>query len=313
MKKAKLTLVCLAMLLGLCGCGERNTLTDELGLIELSGSLPETTGISCRYLYEADHAVYVQQKAAALMYYEAYTLTDSQSYKDEYGDDLSDDRIASICNDRRKELYLEVDTMLHDNVEDMVKSVEDCDNLAAYIDRIQSDCFDFYHFYAEYFITEGDEHSELICTIMKTFYERNNLFAFAFMQENRDEFVNAAVARIIANTNAPEDFNMYIAENNVLIRSLNTVYGGVKSEYAQLITTAQTRLIRNMLEHDNELDEASINMLMYQLGEPTPSPVPTETPAPTATPRPTTQPTPQVMYVPVPVTPQPNVDYNFGF
>lgn len=156
---------------------------------------------------------------------------------------------------------------------------------------------------------------------MKGFYERNNMFAFAFMEEYKTEITDILVSRIIENTNATEDYNLYIAENNELIKALNTIYGGVKSDYASVIMTEQTRLIRNMLEEDNELDEASINMLMYQLGEPTPSPEPTPTPEPTEEPTPAPTPKTQVQYVPVYVNPTPAPQapvtqppsYDFGF
>ena len=321
MKIIKLSLMCLVACLCLCGCGEKSDLKVALEEVKLSVELPETSGDSCRYLYEADYAVYEQQKAAALMYYEAYTLTNTQDYIEEFGEKVKDDKIASSCNERRKELYLEIDEAINDNVASLVRSVEDCGNIEAYIDRVRDDCFDFYHYYATYLLTSGEEHEDLVCTIMKGFYERNNMFAFAFMEEYKTEITDILVSRIIENTNATEDYNLYIAENNELIKALNTIYGGVKSEYASVIMTEQTRLIRNMLEEDNELDEASINMLMYQLGEPTPSPEPTPTPEPTPEPTPAPTPKTQVQYVPVyvnptpapqtPTTPVPS--YDFGF
>ncbi len=321
MKIIKLSLLCLIAALCLCGCGEKKEIKAELETVALSVELPETSGVSCRYLYEADYAVYNQQKAAAAMYYEAYELTKTSDYIDKYGEDLKDEKIAAYCDERRKELYLDISTALNDNVKSLVQKVEDCDNIKAYLKRIEDDCFDFYHYYANFFLTDGKAHDEVICDIMKGFYERNNMFAFAFMGEHRAEITDVLVSRIIENTNATQDYNLYIAENNELIKALNTVYGGVKSEYAAIITTAQTKLIRNMLEEDNELDEQSINLLMYQLGEPTPTPEPTATPEPTPTPEPVVAPTPQVQYVPVYINPTPapvvtvtpNPEYNFGF
>lgn len=266
MRKIKLFTLCLAIAVCLTGCGSKSDLKTELGSAALSGRLPDVGVTGCRYLSEADDEVYHQQLAACELYYEAYDLTRTADFREKYEDSISLKRIASYCNDRRSELNLEISTQLHDNVYDMIRSVADCENTKAYVDRVDEDAFGFFDYYAEYRL--GEDKADALCTILKTFYERSNVLAFRFMAEHKEEFLGAATLRIINNSVAKSDYNMYITENNELIKALNTVYGGVNSEFAYAIKQANSNLIRNMLEEDNTLDEESINRLMAQLGEP---------------------------------------------
>ncbi len=299
LKWLKLCFVCLISVLCMTGCGERADLKNELQNKELTYTLPEVPVRDCHYLSEADDAVYEQQLAACDMYYEAYYLTRTADYEQKYGKDVKPSRVAFYCNQRRTELAAEISQQLRDNVNEIIRSVEDCDNIEAYLDRVVYDVVNFYDYYADFCYAETDaEFEESACEILKVFYERNNILAFSFMGEYKSAFIEAATRRIVENSDAPDTFSMYITENNALVEALNSVYDGVDSQRADLISKATIKLVRKMLEDANELDEESIDELMYQLGEPTPTPSPTPVP----THEPTSAPTP----VPTPVrTPEP--------
>lgn len=253
----------------LAGCGQRGDLLDELNAVELEYTLPEPAVTGCEYLSEADEAVYQQQIVACGMYSQIYQDTKTADYIDKYGEGVKEERIASYCVDRRTEFNNEIKTQLRDNVYEMIKSVEDCENISAYLDRVNDDVLAFFDYYYEY-VTASDK-SDIVCEIMKTFHERSNILAFGFMKQHKDVFLTEAMERIMKNAEATDDYNMYIVENNELIKAINSVYGGLNSKNAALITQSNTRLIRNMLEDDNELDAESIDLLMKQLGETTPN------------------------------------------
>ncbi len=305
MKKVKLCLVCAGLLTVLCGCGDKSELKNHLAEIELENTLPEVTVEECKRLSEADDAVYEQQLAACEMYYEAYTQTKTSDYVKIYKDDLKEDKIAQLCNSRRAEINEEIANQLHENVYSMVGTVEDCDNITAYMDRVNYDVVNFYDYYAEYVYADRYDREEAICDILTVFYERSNVFAFRFMEENKDEFIDFAMSRIVDNSYATDSLNMYISMNNELTKALNIVYGGVSSENAAVITAANIRLARRLLEEDNDLSEKDIDSLMQQLGEPTPEPTekPTEEPTEKPTEAPTVKPTaePKVTSAPTPV------------
>ncbi len=299
-KKIKLSVICAVFLLLISGCGRKSELTAELEGIELTNSLPSVKITDCKRLEDADDAVYEQQIAACEMYYEAYDLTRSSDFFDEYEDSLGKDKIAYYCNSRRKDLQLDIATKLSDNIYMMVKSVKDCDNIEAYLNRVNYDAVNFYDYYADYMLTDGDD--DAACAILTTFYERSNILAFRFMEENKYKFIKSAVAKITSNSRETESLNKYILMNNELIKALNIVYGGIPSEYAEPVTEANVTLVRKLLEEDNDLSEEDIDTLMYQLGEPTPTPEPTETPEPTKEPEITEEPAPVTT---VPTTPAP--------
>lgn len=280
MKKIKLSLICIGMLTALCGCGDKTEIKNHLAEIKLENKLPIVGIADCRRLSEADDAVYEQQLAACEMYYEAYTQTETSDFVEMYKDDLKEDKIAFYCNERRNELNDQIEKQLNANIREIVENVEDCDNIKAYVDRTNDDVVNFYDYYAEYTYAERNEKEKAICRILTVFYERSNILAFRFMEDHKSEFIDAAVESILENSNSTEDLNMYISINNELTKSLNTVYGGVPSEYAEVITTANIKLARRLLEEDNDLSEKEIDSLMQQLGEPTPAPTeePTETP-----------------------------------
>ena len=298
-------LMCIVAVICFSGCTDRSDLKNELDSIEISYSLPEVTVNKCRYLSQADEAVYEQQIAACDMYYEAYYLTRTADYTEEYEDSVKSERIAYYCNQRRTELNDEITRQLRDNIREIVKTVEDCENIEAYIDRVVNDTINFYDYYAEYsYAEDAKEFEENTCKILKVFYERTNILAFSFMAKNKETFIEVATDRIVKNSRAKNTYSMYITENNAIVEALNAVYNGIDSERAQIITDATIKLVRKMLEEDNELDEDSINTLMEQLGEPTPEPTIEPTPIPTPVPTPVSTPvrTPQ----PIPVrTPQP--------
>lgn len=284
MKKVKLCLICAGLLAVLAGCGDKNELKSHLEEIQLENKLPSIALSDYRWLSEADDAVYEQQLAACEMYYEAYTQTKTSDYVEVYKDDLKEDKIAYYCNARRMELQEEIRQELKDNVFSMVEKVEDCKNIKAYVSRVDYDTVNFYDYYAEYEYASETEKEDALCTILTVFYERSNILAFRFMEDHKQEIVEAAVNRIIENSEASDDLNMYIFVSNELTKALNTVYGGVPSEYAETISMSNIRLAKKLLEADNDLSEQEINSLMIQLGEPTPAPTEPPTPEPTEPP-----------------------------
>lgn len=286
LRKIKLAFICGLLLLLISACGNKSDLTNELGAVALTKTLPEVSVTDCVRLADADDAVYEQQIAACEMYCEAYELTKTSNYIDKYKDDMKKNKIAYYCNSRRKDLQLDIDTALSDNINLIVGNVVDCDNIDAYVDRVNYDVENFYDYYSEY-INSG-YNRDAVCKILRVFYQRSNIFAFRFMAENKNDFIVKAVEKIEENSNKTTALNMYIAENNDIIKALNSVYGGIPSEYVEIVTRANIILARRLLESDSELSEDAINSLMHQLGEPTPSPEPT--PEPTSTPEPTEEP-----------------------
>lgn len=280
----------LAPLLLCCGCADKSELKSELETVELTMELPPVTNEGSSRLADIDDDVYEQQIAACEMYYEAFDITRPSYYTEKYKDEVKEKRVGYYCNKRRKELQLDIATSLNDNVYVMVKSVEDCENVSAYLKRVNYDAENFYDYYAAY--VYSDDPVDALCDILVTFYERSNILAFRFMEENREETVEAAAKQIVENSKVTDSFNLYIAKNNDLIKALNTVYGGVSGEYSDVITRANVALARKLLESDNDLSEENINLLMQQLGEPTPTPEPTEEPTEKPTERPTDTPKP---------------------
>ena len=310
MKRWRLYLVCAAAALVLCGCGTNSELKAELDSVKLDIELPSPRNSNARQLADVDDDIYEQQLAACELYIEAYELTDTVDYAEKYKDAVKKERVGFYCNERRKELQLDIATSLQDNVFSMVKNVEDCDNISAYIKRVNYDVVNFYDYYSEYM--NSNDETDALCLILKTFHEKNNVLAFRFMDENKEDFIKAALERIEYNARQTESLNMYISENNEIIKALNEVYGGVPEDYAVPIREANIKLARKLLEQDSDLTEENIDLLMQQLGEPTPAPTasPTPKPTPTATaeptPRPTAAPRPTPRPTPAPTAaPQP--------
>ena len=279
----KLCTVLGVLLLVISGCGNsKGALKGELKDVSLTKELPAVRITDCHYLREIDEAVYEQQIAACEMYNEAYSLTKTSDFKEKYKD-VNKKNVAQYCQSRRQELQLDIATQLNDNVYEMIKTVEDCSNISAYLKRVNYDAVNFYDYYTAY-INAPSRDNAAACRMLMSFYERNNILAFRFMGENKDDIIEKAVDQIIANSHQTEDLNKYISINNELVRALNTVYGGVPSEYADTVTKANIRLVRRLLEEDNELSSDDIDKLMRQLGEPTPEPTEAPTPKPTEEP-----------------------------
>ena len=136
----------------LCGCGSNSDIKAELDSVELELDLPEPSGRSARRLDEVDDDVYEQQIAACELYIEAYELTNTVDFTEKYKDDVKKDRVAYYCNERRKELQLDIATKLQDNIYSMVRAVEDCENISAYITRVNYDVLNLLLFYKLFYI-----------------------------------------------------------------------------------------------------------------------------------------------------------------
>ena len=300
LRKFRSVIAFAALLLLVAGCGKNSEVKTQLQEIELTKELPAVMLVDCRSLADADNEVYRQQIAACEMYYEAYELTRTSSF-------IGYKKTAYYCNERRKELQLDIATQLNDNVYAVVRSVEDCNNISAYLERVIYDTVNFYDYYMDFINSDGDPSS--CYRILTVFYEKSNILALRFLDEYKYDIIQGALQRIRSNAAMNEDINMYIAENNEIIKALNTVYGGVPSVYAEVITRDNLGLARKLLEENNKLSEEEIDELMYQLGEPTPSPEPTPTPEPTEEPteQPPETPEPQAPPVTVYTTPAPTV------
>lgn len=287
-KKLMLLAVSGLLILFTAGCRESADLKNELAGVRLSLELPAVQRTECKYLMQADDEVYEQQIAACEMYDEAYTLTDSAAYREKYGRKIKTNKLRNICYERRQQLNLDIATALNDNVRAMIYSVEDCDNIGAYLKRVNYDAENFFDYYVKY--KNAGRDIKPACRILTSFYERSNILAFRFMKENKDDIIDCAVQQIIKNSRETEDLTMYIADNNELIKALNAVYGGVPSEYVEIINVSEFDLVRRMLEENIRLSEEDIDKLMIQLGEATPEPEPTATPEPTEEPTETPEP-----------------------
>ena len=294
--KSRIMLIVLSGILisALAGCGEKSGLATELDAIEFEAELPAVGITDCRYLAQADDEVYKQQIAACELYNEAYKLTNGNVFKRKYRD-VNATKVFHACYDKRREMNLKIATTLNDNVKAMIYSVEDCDNIPAYLRRVIDDTEDFYDYYDAYVNADGD--IDPACRILTAFYERSNILAFRFMKENKDDMIHSAVQKIVKNSLATEDLNKYISENNDLVKALNIVYGGVSEEYGELITNSEIRLVRRMLEEANKFAADDIDKLMRQLGEPTEEPKLTPSPEPTE--EPTEKPTEKPTEIPV--------------
>lgn len=294
MKKITLTcLVCTLLLIFAGGCREKSNIREDLQRVNITTELPPVYNEGSSRLADIDDDVYEQQLAACEMYNEAYNITKTSDYIEKYKGEVKDKRIGYYCNNRRKEIQLDIATKLNDNIYVMVKSVEDCDNINAYLKRVNFDAENFYDYYAEY--TYGDNKEAALCKILLVFYERSNILAFRFMDDHREEIINAVIMEVQENSRSADDLNMRFARNNDLIEALNKMYGGVPSSYAESIREANVNLARRLLEEGRDLSEEEIEKLMHQLGEPTPQPSvsPTPEPTPIPTPEPTDGPTPQ--------------------
>lgn len=339
MKKIKFLTVCAIMLLLLTSCGDKSDLKSRLDGVQITTELPPVSDILCSKLADADDEVYEQQLAACEMYIEAYDLTRSAVFIEKYKDEVNEERIEFYCNKRRKELQTEIGKQLSDNVHELIKTVTDCDNPEAYLDRVNLDTELFYDYYSDYMYS--DDTNKALCNILRVFHERSNILAFRFMDDNREEIIRAAMRTIEENSDADTDLNMYLAMNNELIRALNNVYGGVNQVYADKIKSANVDLARKLLQSDDNLSEKTINELVAQLGQPTaeptakptpkpepsetpkpqptlvPTQVPTPKPTPTPTPKPTPTPTPKPQPTPEPAAETPaqepeNSDNSYG-
>lgn len=302
MKKFKFLTVFAIILLLLTSCGDKSDLKSRLDNITLTTELPPVSDSICYKLSDADDEVYEQQLAACEMYIEAYEITKPAVFIEKYKDEVKEDRIEYYCNNRRKELQTEIGIQLSDNVHELIKTVSDCDNIEAYLDRVNLDTELFYDYYREYL--HSDDKNKALCDILRVFHERSNILAFRFMDDNKEEIIEAALDTIEKNADADTDFNMYISINNELIKALNNVYGGVNQRYADKIKTAHITLARKLLQSDDTLSEKTIEELMTQLGQETPKPSASPSPQPKPTekamPSPTMMPLPTQRSLPTP-------------
>ncbi len=283
----------------LTGCSDNTDVSHILESITVVNCLPEVgEDVGYTSLSQIDDYVYEQQLAACEMYIDACNQTNFRNYTEEYNSlenkDLTRDekKIINMCTTRRREIFDEIEVEFCLNIYRLLKSVEDCPNIDAYVKKASNDVSDFYDIYGSYL--NGDEQEALI-NILVEYYTRTNVLALSFLDKNKNAVCKASVKRISNNADMTEDLRMYVSENNEIIKALNAIYGSIPSTYANKITDDSSYLAKKLIASMETLSNEEKLEMIYQL-DPTPSPTPVPTPTPTPSPSPS--PTPMATTAP---------------
>ena len=285
----------------LTGCSDNEDVSKTLENITVVNTLPEVgEDVGYTSLSQIDDYVYEQQLAACEMYIDACNQTNFRNFTQDYNSlenkDLTKEqkKISSMCTTRRREILDEIEVEFCLNIYRLLKSVEDCPNIDAYVKKALNDVLDFYDVYGSYL--NGDEQDALIDMLVE-YYTRTNVLALSFLDENKNAVCKAAVKRISNNADMTEDLRMYVSENNEIIKALNTIYGNIPSTYANKITDDSSYLAKKLIASMETLSNEEKLEMIYQL-DPTPSPTPKATPTPTPSPSPSPSPTPKATPTP---------------
>lgn len=301
--KRKLLIIAasLVTLLLFAGCSDYGEIERELDEIKIENKLPKVGREKYRTMEEAEDAVYAQQLAACEMLSDAAEQTDSKQFE-EY--DGTAKRIAERCNDKRNEIALDIKDRYTANVYEIMEDVKDCPNVDAYVAKTYLNVETFYDEYHNY--QTADNTDMALTDILVYYYDRTNVLAKSFLTRNESDVYDASVAVIEGNAQAEDDYRFYINKNNLIIKALNEIYGGVSAEYAQRINEAGNKLARNLLDSLSSLSDRERKLLMEEMGLVTPTPAPTEkpTPKPSATPSATAVPKPTATAEPRPAPTQ---------
>lgn len=295
-KRITLSLICLALIpLLLSGCADYDGMKRELADLMIDNIMYEVPeDASYDYLDEIDEIVYEEQLAACIMYSDAYKKT---YYKDLTEENQKEDKTVQYCVKRRKEIFEDIEVAFDINIYRLLQDVEDCANPDAYVVKSHSDVLDFYDIYDEYL--NGDDPEQTLVDMAVEYYDRSNILALNFLDENKSEVCRAAYEKIQENASNDKDLRLYVNLNNNIITSLNKLYGVIPEQYAEDITEINTKLAKKLLRSLETVSDADKEKLLRQL-EPTPTPtiVPTFTPRPTSTP--TAIPTPTLKPTAIP-------------
>ncbi len=290
-RKIFFVIASLAVLLLFTGCGDYSSIEAQLRDIEIENRLPDLPEEEIRTMEEAEDAVYVQQLAACEMLSDSYNQTHYTNFLENVNG--NDKRIAEICNKKRKSIDTEIEELYKNNIYKIMENVTDCPNVDAYVTKTYANVLTFYDEYDNYL--NADNTDVALTEILSYFYDRTNVLAKSFLSRNEKKVFEAAVSVIEGNAQTDEDFRFYINKNNIIIKALNEIFGGVSLDYANRIEAASDKLAVNLLNSLESLTTRERGLLMDELGlsTPTPSPKPTATPKPSPSPSPTPRPTAQ--------------------
>lgn len=288
----------LTVLIMLAGCGDYSEIEQRLREIEIENQLPDVPDMDYTTLEEAEDAVYDQQIGACLMLADTY----NQTYYENFTEDApgSIKRIMEICNAKRQSINEDIEELYKNNVYRILEDVRDCPNIDAHVTKTYNNVLTFYDEYNNYLNAERPE--EALTEILTYYYDRTNILAKSFLVRNKQEVFDSAVEMIEEYAKAEDDYRFYINKNNIIIKAINEIFGGVSSEYADRIEKSSDILARNLINSMDSLTDRERGQLMDELGlsTPTPSPKPTATPKPTDDPDATPTPSPRPTVTPSP-------------
>jgi len=305
-----MTAASLTVLLLFTGCKDYSKIDSRLDDVKIENKLPKLGNEMYRTMEDVEDAVYDQQIAACEMLAETNKQTNPQNIDDKYS--ASNKRVLERCNNKRNEINDDIRKLYSANLYKLMENVKDCPNVDAYVSKTYANVLTFYDEYSNY--QNSDNRDKALSDILVYYYDRTNVLAKSFLSRNEKEVFNASVNVIEENARAEDSYRFYINKNNIIIKALNEIYGGVPNEYAERINEAGNVLARNLLNSLESLSDKERTALMDELGlatpspspKPTPTPKPAETPAPNATPaaaptpRPAATPTPRAAATPTP-------------
>ena len=274
-RKLLITAASLVTLMLFTGCSDYGDVERELNEIKIENRLPKVGNEKYRTMEEAEDAVYAQQIAACEMLSDVTEKTDSRNFEGYSGNAK---RIAERCNNKRNEVALDIKGRYVENIYAIMEDVKDCPNVDAYVSKTYLNVETFYDEYRNYQMADNTDLA--LTDILVYYYDRTNVLAKSFLTRNEDDVYEASVAVIEGNAQADENYRFYINKNNLIIKALNEIYGGVSAEYAERINNAGNKLAMNLLNSLESLSEKERKLLMDEMGLITPSPAPTEKPTP---------------------------------
>ena len=281
-RKLLIIAVSLVTLMLFTGCNDYSNIERKLDEIKIENRLPKVGNKRYRTMEEAEDAVYAQQLAACEMLSDVVEQTDSRNFAEYEGNAK---RIAEKCNNKRNEISLDIKERYVDNIYQIMDDVKDCPNVDAYVSKTYLNVETFYDEYHKY--QTADNTDIALTNILVYYYDRTNVLAKSFLTRNEDDVYDASVAVIEGNVQTEDNFRFYINKNNLIIKALNEIYGGVSADYAERINNAGNKLATHLLNSLESLSDKERKLLMDEMGLLTPSPAPTEKP----TPKPSTAPT----------------------
>lgn len=258
-----ISVFCIVLVIGLLSsCGKYGKVQNEIDEIKVENALPEANAGAVT-LEEIKEAVYAQQLGLCSMYIDAYKQTDSEAFILKYPD-LDKNKLLSLLNDAREDINKDNRQSFEENIAVLLTDVTDCTNMLAYVKKCEDEVIAFYDDYRK-FNQASPEQYTVLCDILLKYFELGNSLADMFLQKNQEQFTEAAIAAIEKNAEATKDFRVSVNKNNEIIEVLNSVYGGVNSQGAQRINTANKALVVKLLNSMETLTDSERKSLLDQL------------------------------------------------